>query len=85
MKKRKLRKLKRAQPRAKTPPISFRDELSGDRTILTIDESFSTNSSTWKTSTRQPIFVRLGSGLLVTMQSRRIAKRRYAQLRIAVA
>jgi hypothetical protein len=75
------RKRLRAQPRKATPPVSFRSEETGDRTIIMVDESFSTDSFT-RTSTRQPIFLRLGPGLRVVMESRRIAKRRFAQLRI---
>ena len=78
------RKRLRAQPRHATPPVSFRSEETGDRTILLVDESFVTNTHTG-TNTRQPIFLKLGPGLTVLMQSRRIAKRRFAQLRIEVS
>jgi hypothetical protein len=81
--KQKRRRL-RAQPRKATPPVSFRSEETGDRTILLVDESFVTDGHT-RTSTRQPIFLQLGPGLVVVLQSRRISKRRFAQLRIEVA
>jgi hypothetical protein len=74
----------RAQPRKATPPVSFRSEETGDRTILLVDESFATATFT-RTNTRQPIFLRLGPGLRVVLESRRIAKRRFAQLRIEIA
>ena len=74
----------RAQSRKATPPISFRSDETGDRTILLVDESFVTTSLA-RTSTRQPIFLQLGPGLTILVQSRRIAKRRFAQLRIEVA
>jgi len=75
------RKPRRAQPRKATPPVSFRAEETGDRTILLVDESFSTDSLT-RTHSRQPIFLRLGPGLKIVLESRRIAKRRFPQLRI---
>jgi hypothetical protein len=78
------RKRLRAQSRAATPPVSFRSEETGDRMILLVDESFVTNAHT-RTNTRQPIFLKLGPGLAILMQSRRIAKRRFPQLRIEVA
>lgn len=75
------RKRLRAQPRKATPPVSFRSEETGDRTILLVDESFSTDSFA-RTNSRQPIFLRLGPGLRILLESRRVAKRRFAQLRI---
>jgi hypothetical protein len=75
------RKRVRAQPRKATPPVAFRSEGTGDRTILLVDESFSTDSLT-RTNSRQPIFLRLGPGLKVILESRRIAKRRFPLLRI---
>lgn len=79
-----MRKPQRAQPRCNTPPVSFCEETNGERVILMIDETFRTHSATWRTSSRQPIFLQLGAGLVVTMGSRRVLKRRFAQLRITV-
>lgn len=77
-----IRKLRRAQPRSKTPPISFREESDGERVILLIDESFSTGDANWLTTTRQPMFLSLGPGLALTLGTRRVQKRRYARLLI---
>lgn len=73
----------RAQPRKATPPVCFRSD-DGDRSILLVDEGFVTQSFV-RTNSRQPIFLKLGPGLVVLMESRRVTKRRYPQLRIEVA
>src|SRR5438876_10415873 len=83
MRKPKRRQPRRAQPRSKTPPISFREETSGERVILMIDESFATKfGEVWRTRSRLPIFLQLGPGLAIVLGSRRVAKRRFAELRI---
>jgi hypothetical protein len=81
---RKLKRRLRAQPRSKTPPVSFRGEASGERTVLMLDESFTTAEQV-TSSSRQPIFLKLGAGVTVTLASRKVNKRRYPQLRIQIA
>ncbi len=80
-----MKKLRKAQPRSKTPPVSFRDEDIGERVVLLVDESFATKSATWISRGRQPIFLKLGPGLEVRMRSARVNKRRYSRLQISVA
>jgi hypothetical protein len=77
----KTRKPQRAQPRKATPPLLFRS-TEGDRVILMVDESLAPTTAWLTTQSRQPIFLKLGPGLAITVESRRIAKRRFAQLRI---
>jgi hypothetical protein len=76
------RKLRRAQPRKATPPVSFRT-AGGERIILMLDEEFTTTAPT-STSSRQPVLLSLAPGLRISLQSRRIQKRRYPALRIEV-
>jgi hypothetical protein len=79
-----VKKLKRAQPRSKTPPVSLRGETSGERVVLMLDESHVTTERSASIS-RQPIFLRLGAGLSLTLSSRKMNKRRYPLLTICIA
>jgi hypothetical protein len=79
-----MKRLKRAQPRSKTPPVSLRGESTGERVVLMLDESHVTTERSASTS-RQPIFLRLGAGLTVKVGSRKVNKRRYPLLTICIA
>jgi hypothetical protein len=78
-----MKKPRRAQPRKATPPIHLRDFDGNDRCILMLDDTYTTTKE-MRTTTRSPLFIQLSPGVKVSLDSRRVMKRRYPLLRISV-